>query len=401
MLSVGILLRAGGVMLKRGRRFGFSFWILILFITSGCQNRHRTDLYELQFADRFQCNQIDNRIDLKNQIDTLNLIAQAYYSRCYDKVIAYGPKAQNAYRQKTFSIMKETGNLFLPDGTLIDYVLESHERAFLSFLLAASYLQLGQTEAAKVELRRLDHELMTRLYNFGEDPVNILLQAVLWERLGEVSESRVDWNRLYGQRNIDESIRAFAMRRMEAIDEKEALRLGWKVYAIDSFPEIEWKVKWVDSTGGYFAIYPASRFIEDCASDTGVRLSTESWFNKIAGRYLHDYHPLLNLQSWIRLPVGLVYGVTTFAFGTGIAVGGCALEGITRGTVQVCQEAIRGGLEVMKESPQVVRKTLEPDLRHWENVPAAFLVTTAEEPALESCLKGVWMAGTGRVRRIL
>jgi hypothetical protein len=390
-------------MLKRGHRFDLTPLILLLFIfiLAGCQSRRRTDLYELQLADRSLCNQIDSRIDFKNRIDTLNLIVQAYYSRCYDKVIAYGPKAQNAYRQKTFSIMKETGNLFLPDGTLIDYVLESHERAFLSFLLAASYAQLGQVEAAKVELRRLDHELMTRLYNFGEDPVNILLQAVLWERLGEVPESRVDWNRLHRQKNVDEPVRAFAMRRMESIDQREALRSGWKVYAIYSFPKIEWKVNWIDSTGGYFAISPASRFLEDCASDTGVRLSTESWFNKIAGRYHQDYHPLLNLQSWVRLPVGLVYGATTFAFGTGIAVGGCALEGITRGAVNICQDAIRGGFEVMRESPEVIRKTLEPDLRHWENVPAAFLVTTAEAPAHESCLNGIWMEGTGRVRRIL
>jgi len=387
-------------MLKRCHRPVFSLLLFILFVAYGCQSQRRIDLYELQSADRLRCVEIDGRIDSKNQIDTLNLIAQAYYHRCYEKVIRYGSAAQSVYRQKTFSILKETGNLFLPDGTLLDYVLESHERAFLSFLLAASYAQLGRTEAAKVELRRLDHELMTRLYNFGEDPVNILLQAVLWEWMGEVPESRVDWNRLHGQKSIDESIRAFAMRRMELIDRREALHSEWKVYAIDFFPEIEWRVKWIDSTGGYFAIYPASRFLEDCASDTGVRLSTESWFRKVAGRYQYDYHPLLNLQSWVRFPVGLVYGVTTFAFGTSIAVGGCLLDGMMKGSGRLCEGSVRTGFEVMKESPQVVRKTIEPDLRHWENVPAAILVTTAEAPALERCLNGIWMEGTSRVRRI-
>lgn len=387
-------------MLKRSHRRVFSLLLLILFVAYGCQSQRRIDLYELQSADRLRCGEIDGRIDFKNQIDTLNLIAQAYYHRCYEKVIRYGPAAQSAYRQKTFSILKETGNLFLPDGTLLDYVLESHERAFLSFLLAASYAQLGRTEAAKVELRRLDHELMTRLYNFGEDPVNILLQAVLWERMGEVPESRVDWNRLHGQKNIDESIRAFVMRRMESIDRREALRSEWKIYAVDPFPKVEWRVKWIDSTGGYFDIRPASPFLEGCASDTGLRLSTESWFRKVAGRYQYDYHPVLNLQSWVRFPVSLVYGVTTFAFGTGIAAGGCLLDGMIKGSGQFCEGSLRTGFQVMKESPEVVRKTLEPDLRHWENVPGTFLVTTAEEPALERCFGGIWMEGTGRVRRI-
>ncbi len=387
-------------MLKQGSRFGLSCLVLFLFVVYGCQSRHGNGLYALQSADQSLCRETDHRIDFQNRIETLNLISQAYYNRCYEKVIQYGPRAQSAYRQKTFSIVRETGNLFFPDGILIDYVLESHERAFFSFLLAASYAQLGQTEAAKVELRRLDHELMTRLYNFGEDPVNILLQAVLWERLGEVPESRVDWSRLRLQKNVDETIGAFAMRRMEAIDRREALRSEWKVYAVDFFPKIEWKVKWIDSTGGYFAIYPASGFLEDCASDTGVRLSTESWFRKVAGRYQYDYHPLLNLQSWVRFPVGLVYGATTFAFGTGLAVGGCALDAWMKGHGDLCRGAIESGFEMIKESPGVVRKTIEPDLRHWENVPAAILVTTAEAPALESCLKGIWMEGTGRVRRI-
>lgn len=387
-------------MLNVGRRVLFSL-ALISLAMYGCRNEHRTRLYELQLDDRFRCNQIDHRIDFKNRIDTLNLIAQAHDHGCYEKVLRYGTRAQSEYRQKTFSILKETSNLFLPDGTLIDYVLESYERAFLSFLIASSYLKLDQIDDAKVELRRLDHELMTRLYNFGEDPVNILLQAVLWEKLGEVDESRVDWNRLQGQKGLDESIRGFAVKRMGAIDQKEAIRSGWKVYAIDSFPEVEWNLKWVNSTSGYFSIKPGRRFIDACASDTGLRLSAQSWFYKIATRHRNEYHPLLNLQSWIRLPVGFAYGVTTFAFGTGIAVGGCALDGMMRGAGNFCDDAIRAGFEVMKESPEVVRKTLEPDLRHWENVPAAFLATTAEALEDENCIRALGEDLHRRAKRIL
>lgn len=129
-------------MLKRGR-FALSYLILFLFVGYGCQSRHGNGLYALQSADQSLCREIDRRIEFQNRIETLNLIAQADYNRCYEKVIQHGPRAQSAYRQKTFSIVRETGNLFFPDGTLIDYVLESHERAFFSFLLAASYAQLG------------------------------------------------------------------------------------------------------------------------------------------------------------------------------------------------------------------------------------------------------------------
>ncbi len=35
-------------------------------------------------------------------------------------------------------------------------------------------------------------------YNYGEDPVNLLLSAVLWEQVGEVIAAWVDWLRLRG-----------------------------------------------------------------------------------------------------------------------------------------------------------------------------------------------------------
>ena len=90
-------------------------------------------------------------------------------------MILYGEQARSEFRHKTFSLFKETGNVFVPEGAFIDYVLESYERGYLSLLLAASYASVQKQEEAKVELRQLDHELFTTLYNYGEDPVNLLL----------------------------------------------------------------------------------------------------------------------------------------------------------------------------------------------------------------------------------
>ena len=165
------------------------FWII------GCGHLQQTGPYPL-----VRCDQVDKNIHMDDRIDTLNLIAAAFYSECYDKVIQYGTQVQEAYRYKTFSIVKEAGNVFLPEGVLTDYVLESYERGFLTFLLAASYYQLDRLDAVKVELRRMDHEMKAGLYNYGEDPVNVLLQAALWEKLGETGESRVDWENLRGKK---------------------------------------------------------------------------------------------------------------------------------------------------------------------------------------------------------
>lgn len=51
-------------------------------------------------------------------------------------------------------------------------------------LPAANYTNVQKPKEAKVGLRQLGHELFTLRYNYGEDPVNLLLSAALWERVG-------------------------------------------------------------------------------------------------------------------------------------------------------------------------------------------------------------------------
>src|ERR1700675_1609530 len=166
-----------------------SRWVIVLVISLliglvGCQTRGGRTLQGLP------CSEIERQINLSDRIDTLNRLADAFAAQRYDTVIVQGEKARSEFRYKTFSLMKETTNVFVPEGSFIDYVLESYERGYLSLLLAASYANVQKPEEAKVELRQLDHELFTPLYNYGEDPVNLLLSAVLWVLVGEVSEWR-------------------------------------------------------------------------------------------------------------------------------------------------------------------------------------------------------------------
>lgn len=345
-----------------------------------------------QPANRYQpapCRKIASRIDFNDRIQTLNYLSDAFYYRCYQLVVESGSRAQSEFRYKKFSILKETGNVFIPEGTFLDYVMESYERGYLTFLVSASYYKLDRPEDAEVELRRLDDEMKAGLYNYGEDPVNIILQAVMWEKLGAPEESRVDWLNLSDEKHLSKFITAFASDRIEKIDSGEHLNSDWTIYAVDRFPEITWDLKFVKSDTGYIKVRATDRFLESCSSPTGLRISTKSWMHKIAMRHSHGYHPLVNIRSWIRLPFGIAYGITTFSSGAAIIVGGCALDTANKGNGALCELSIYGGAALIAQSPKVFKHTLKPDFRHWENVPSSFLFTTADNPAHEPCAQNL------------
>jgi hypothetical protein len=356
---------------------------------SGCQ------MGEVRPTFQDECGILSSQVDWSNRIKVLNLLSLAFSQECHGAVIEYAERAQSDFRHKTFSLSREMATVFLSDGVLTEYVLESYERAYLSVLLAASYLRTGHPEEAKVELRRLDHELFTPLYNFGEDPVNLVLSAVLWEVLGEPGDARTDWFRMAEPANsfllyVDPTIKAFAQEQVTRLDQGGRPIPRWQVYGLGHFPDVDWDFKVFGSQTGYFVIHPKPHFQKACVSETGLRLSTESWFAKIAHRHDHDYHPLLNIQSWIRLPIGVMYGLVPFSIGAGLAVGGCAgaatLGG--RGSGDLCALSILGGAHLMQIAPTIFQNTVRPDLRHWELLPAAIVLTRAIDLESESCHTG-------------
>jgi len=361
---------------------GGFFWV-------GCQSTATLRPQAAHLNTSLSCAQISAPSNFDVRINTLRDIYYAFSAGCDETVIMYGTQAQDEYTYKTFRVLKEASNIFLPDGTFIDYVLESYERGFLSVLLAISYYRLHNLDASQVELRRLDHEIFTTLYNYGADPVNLLFSAILWEVVGEPQEARVDWNRLQGQEGQDAAVRTFASQRLGKLDAREGLSEDWSVYAIGRFPGVDWNIDFQDSSTGYFSVKPRHGFLPGCFSESGVRISTRSWFQKIAVRHDSGYHPLLHAQSWIRLPVGVVYSIITFSAGAGIMVGGCFVDMAAEGDGSLCKVSIQGGLAVMQESPHVLRYALRPDLRHWDNVPSSFLFTWAPDLKDEPCWRNV------------
>ena len=357
----------------------------LALLLAGCQ--HRTPSPRATS----DCATLAQRMDLSRQIETLNLLADAFSQNCHNVVITYGAQAQAAYRHKTYSITRETTSIFLPDGALTAYVLESYERGYLTVLLADSYLRANKPDDAKVELRRLDQELFAPIYNYGEDPANLLLSAVLWEQLGDPGEARVDWLRLWDQvgalKGLEPDIRSFAERQVARIDQGVAVQPAWQIYGTGTFPGVDWDLNFTGSSNGYFRVRPSAAFLPACASDTGLRIPTQRWFEKIAVRHSHAYHPLLNVQSWIRLPIGIVYSLVPVAAGAGVAIGGCAVDAAGKGNGQLCELSIRGGIALMRQAPKVLKGALEPDFRHWEHMPSAFVVTRAARLQDEPCAR--------------
>lgn len=367
-------------------RAGIACFLSVALLTTGCQSS------AVRQPVPARCAEIEQGITFSKSVAALNQLTDAFARQCHGTVIEYGTRALAEFRHKTFRVLTETFSVFLPDGTLTDYVLESYERGFLSLLLAASYAHQRQYDDAKVELRRLDHELFTPLYNYGEDPVNLLLSAVFWEQLGEPGEARVDWLRLRDIGGLlkpsEAAIRAFADRQIRRLDEGGPQGPAWRLYGFGTFPRIDWDLQFTGSDSGYFLIATNEPFPAACASETGVLISTRSWFDKIALRHNGAYHPLLNLQSWIRLPIGTIYSFVPVAAGAGIAVGGCMLDTSSKGNGTLCEVSIRSGLVLMSTAPKVLKWAIEPDLRHWERLPIAFLATTSPSPTLEPCRSG-------------
>ena len=68
------------------------------------------------------------------------------------------------------------------------------------------------------------------------------------------------------------------------------------------------------------------------------------------------------------------------------------LDAAANGKGALCQLSVIGGAALMRTAPVVMEGALRPDLRHWEHVPAGFVVTRASTLELEPCLAKLGVA---------
>jgi hypothetical protein len=369
---------------------GFSWLflnLLVMLLLYGCAHRRPLSDVNLQSSDR--CEVLVKRLDWNQPIDSLNVISWLYRGKCFKETIEQASIAKEKFSHKTFSVVGETIELFIPEGSVTDYVLESYERGYLTFLSANAYRQLEDTQAVTVELNKLYNEETALTYNFGQDPVNALLQAAMWDNHAHASfSSRPFWLWLSNQTTVDASIKRFSDKQILAMDQNAPKR-RWQISEVGKFPEINWSLNFTNSEKGYFDFKPSRRFPESCSSDDVVFINTSSWFNKVSMRHSKSYHPFVNAKSWIRAPFGLAYGITTVAAGAGIMVTGCAVDAGIKGDGTLCKFSIQGGAATMSKSGDVVDFALQPDLRHWQEVPEGILLA-AEGASLEDpCRKSL------------
>lgn len=337
-----------------------------------------------------QCQTRFQAAPLGDVLETLQTISDLYDGKCFHEVIALGDHVRTHSRDKFYHFVNETLELVTPEGTFTEYVLESYERAYLSFLMASSYQHLARQTDAQVELRKAYLEGQALLYNYGDDPVNLVLQAALWENSHSFNDSRPLWKKVSEMAPNDLQLRKFAEKRIQEIDQGLKSTASWRIYAVGKFPDLGWSTTLVKGNGSYFAVEPQRSFPVTCSSEQSLLIPTESWAQKMSHKYDREYHPLLHLQTWTRLPVGIGVGAITALTGVSVIVAGCGVDSyLTRGyggNHSLCHSSVEAGTSMVKETGNVTGYVLRPDLRLWKALPEAVLITRADSPHSDDCL---------------
>lgn len=316
------------------------------------------------------CGQILDNADWDREETLLGTTQDLYQSFCYHESLKLGEMLRSRLRDKEYSVTSEVLSVLGPEQMTQTYVMESHERVYLTILLAMNSMQLKNVEAAKVELRRASQDLDAVLYNHGRDDVSHLLLAGLWEDLGESEMAAPYWKRIG----------------LENLAAPAGLANPWHIYAVGEMQGYDWGL---GGRGSIYNITSKVKLPEKCVSGTGALIPISDWVGKMQIRHTDDYHPLLNLKSYIRFPIGVGYGLLLGTSGVGVAVLGCAADangngnGISNG--ELCGNSIKAGAMLAGQAPNAFNYAAQPDLRHWPKSPVAFLVTRSPDPSLETC----------------
>lgn len=378
------------------RIVALSLLAIAAFVNVGCTTLPESLDIEPSSHASGTCRRLVRDIPSMNAIATLDRFSDLIASDCTPEAIRLGRWIRETYREKTYSVARESFSVLMPEDAMSEYVLESYERAYLSYVLAALEYQRGDSEAARVELRRSYREGKAFLYNYGEDAVNVVLLATLWETLDDPDTARPFWLKASTLPDNAPELKKFAMAQVERIDKHE--KASWQVRRIGSMPELDWQTRFGGGHGsGYYDIHATKPLPPVCTSTTGAVVPTQSWIDKIALRHSADYHPFLNAKTWVRLPIGILYGATVVAGGVAIAAAGCSAD-----NGNGCGEAIQLGGALASHAGDVTSFAIRPDLRHWTKVPSGFVISMLDDVASEPChppapppAKNWWKFGGG------
>ena len=147
--------------------------------------------------------------------------------------------------------------------------------------------------------------LTALIYNYGEDPVNSLLLAAVWENLDEPGTARPYWKKLTENPQAEPSIRSFATDRMKAIDNNEKPSGPWKIMALGRFPQLDWSFDLFRHHSGLMSKSPA-------IVDFALKPDTRHWEKVPAAVYITRIESFTSVNSssnteecWQTLPNSL------------------------------------------------------------------------------------------------
>lgn len=315
----------------------------------------------------------------------LDLVSALFTRECFQEVIQLAKYIKTHHRDKLFNLTSEAAEIVTPEGTFTNYVMEAHERGYLTLLVAFSYLHLNNEQAARVELRLTSDEQNAGLYNYGDDPILTLIQAALWDRY-DSSTSRPFWKKLTEVYPKFSAVAEFAEKRLQEIDSNPGLKKNWRISGYGQMPELNWSQDFFQQEKGPYRIQSAKPYPLTCSQNQNLIVPTEAWVDKISDKYKPGYHPVLYAKSLLRVPFGLGYGIVGVSTGAAVGLGGCVLASYSQGgSAELCEVSLKAGAYLIEKSANLVEFTLKPDLRHWKKMPFAIVLTSEPNGLMPTC----------------
>lgn len=316
-----------------------------------------------------------SKLDATYQLD---LVTSLFTRQCFYEVIQLANYIKTHHRDKLYHLSSELAEIVTPEGTFTNYVMEAHERGYLTLLVAFSYLHLNNDQAVRVELRIAADEQKAGLYNYGDDLILTLIQAALWDRY-DTATSRPFWRKLSESNSKSLTISEFAKKRLEEIDSYPNLKKNWQLSGYGQMPKLDWNSDFFQQKKGPYKIQSSKPYPIACSQNQNLIVPTDIWVDKISNKYKLGYHPVLYTKSILRAPFGIGYGIVGVSTGAAVGVGGCVLASYSgSGASELCEVSLKAGIYIAEKSFNFVEYTLKPDLRHWKKMP--FVIALRSEP---------------------